>query len=29
MRNATVTAILGAPRATVFGYIADIENLPR
>ena len=29
MRNATVTTVLGAPRETVFGYIADIENLPR
>jgi polyketide cyclase/dehydrase/lipid transport protein len=29
MRNATVTAVIAAPRDAVFEYIADIENLPR
>jgi hypothetical protein len=29
MRSHTVTAVLPAPKAEVFGYLADIENLPR
>ena len=28
MRTATVTAVLSAPRRTVFEYLADIEHLP-
>ena len=28
MRNATVTAVLPAPRDEVFDYLADVENLP-
>lgn len=28
MRNATVTAVLDAPKREVFDYIADIHNLP-
>jgi hypothetical protein len=28
MRTATVTAVVDAPRARVFDYMADIENLP-
>ena len=28
MRTATVTTVLSAPQATVFDYVADIENLP-
>jgi hypothetical protein len=28
MRNATVTAVLDAPRNVVFDYLANIENLP-
>ena len=29
MRNATVTTVLPAPAEDVFGYLADIENLPK
>lgn len=29
MRSHTVTAVLPAPKAEVFGYLADIENVPR
>jgi hypothetical protein len=28
VRNATVTTVLPAPRDAVFGYMADIDNLP-
>jgi hypothetical protein len=28
MRSATVTTVLDAPQEQVFGYLADIENLP-
>ena len=28
MRSATVTTVLDAPQEEVFGYLADIENLP-
>ena len=28
MRTETVTAVLSAPQATVFDYLADIEHLP-
>ena len=28
MRNATVTTVVDAPREAVFGYLADIDNLP-
>ena len=28
MRSQTVTTVLTAPKSEVFGYLADIENLP-